>query len=36
MNKCILTGRITKDLELRETKSGTKVCEFTLATNRPE
>lgn len=24
-----------RDLELRETKSGTKVCEFTLATNRP-
>lgn len=35
MNKAILTGRITKDLELRETKSGTKVCEFTIATNRP-
>lgn len=35
MNKAILTGRITKDLELRETKLGTKVCEFTIATNRP-
>lgn len=35
MNKAIITGRITKDLELRETKKGTKVCEFTLATNRP-
>ncbi len=34
MNKCMLIGRITKDLELRETKSGKKVCEFTLATNR--
>ena len=34
MNKCMLIGRITKDLVLRETKSGKKVCEFTLATNR--
>ena len=35
MNKCIITGRITKDPELRTTKSGTNLCEFTLATNRP-
>ena len=35
MNKCIIVGRITKDLELKETQKGTKVCEFTLATNRP-
>ena len=35
MNKAMITGRITKDLELRNTKSGTTVCEFTLATNRP-
>ena len=35
MNRCIIVGRITKDLELKETKKGTKVCEFTLATNRP-
>ena len=34
-NKVVITGRITKDLELKETKKGTKVCEFTLATNRP-
>lgn len=34
MNKVILTGRITKDLELRKTKSDKSVCEFTLATNR--
>ena len=34
MNRVMLIGRITKDLELRETKSGKKVCEFTLATNR--
>lgn len=34
-NKVVITGRVTKDLELKETKKGTKVCEFTLATNRP-
>ena len=34
MNRVMLIGRITKDLELRETKSGKKVCDFTLATNR--
>ena len=34
MNKVLLIGRITKDLELRETKTGKKVCEFTIATNR--
>lgn len=34
MNKVVLTGRITKDLELRKTKSDKSVCEFTLATNR--
>ena len=35
MNKVWLTGRITKDLELRHTNSGTPTCQFTLATNRP-
>ena len=35
MNRCILTGRLTKNPELRTTKSGTNLCEFTLATNRP-
>ena len=34
MNKVFITGRITKDLELRETKTGKKVCEFTVAVNR--
>ena len=34
MNKIFLIGRITKDLELRKTKSDKSVCEFTLATNR--
>jgi single-strand DNA-binding protein len=34
MNRVLLIGRITKNLELRETKTGKKVCEFTIATNR--
>ena len=34
MNKVFLIGRITKDLELRNTKSGSNVCEFTIAVNR--
>jgi single-strand DNA-binding protein len=34
INKVILIGRITKDLELRTTKSGNSVSEFTLAVNR--
>ena len=35
MNKVILTGRLTRDVELRATQQGNFVCEFTLATNRP-
>ena len=35
MNKCILTGRITKTPELKETKTGKNVCKFTIATNEP-
>lgn len=34
MNKVILIGRITKDLELRYTSNNKPVCEFTLAVNR--
>lgn len=34
MNKVVLIGRITKDLELKNTQKGTPVCEFTLAVNR--
>lgn len=34
MNVIILTGRITKDLELRETTSGTKVLQFNIAVQR--
>lgn len=36
MNNVCLIGRITKDLELRETQEGKKVCKFTLAINRDE
>ena len=34
MNKVLLTGRIANDLKLRETKNGTKVCDFTMAIPR--
>ena len=35
MNKCMLTGRITRDLELRYTNSNKPVCNFTIAVNEP-
>lgn len=35
MNKCILTGRIVRDPELKETKTGKNICKFTIATNEP-
>lgn len=34
MNKVILMGRITKDVELKTTPSGVSVCSFTIAVNR--
>lgn len=34
MNYIALLGRITRDLELRKTQSGTSVCTFTIAVNR--
>lgn len=34
MNKAILVGRITADLELKKTQSGVSVCSFTVAVNR--
>lgn len=34
MNKTILMGRLTKDVELRQTASGTAVASFTIAVNR--
>ena len=34
INRAVLTGRITKDPELRYTQSGTAVVQFTLAVDR--
>ena len=34
LNKCILAGRITKDIELKQTQSGISACDFTIAINR--
>ena len=34
MNKVILTGRLTRDPELRYTPNNKPVCDFTIATNR--
>ena len=34
MNKVILIGRTTKDIELKQTASGTSVAEFSIAVNR--
>lgn len=34
MNKVILTGRVTKDLELRVTAAGNQVTSFSLAVDR--
>jgi single-strand DNA-binding protein len=34
LNKCIIQGRLTKDVELRYTKSNTPVASFTLAVDR--
>lgn len=34
MNKSILLGRLTKDVELKTSPQGVSVCSFTLAVNR--
>ena len=34
MNKIIITGRITKDIEIRNTASGIEVANFTVAVDR--
>ena len=34
LNKVILVGRITRDLELRYTQNGTAVCRFSVALDR--
>jgi single-strand DNA-binding protein len=33
-NKVILGGRLTSDIELKQTQSGVAVCSFTIAVNR--
>lgn len=34
INKVVLVGRLTKDVEVKKTNSNTSVCSFTLACNR--
>lgn len=34
MNKCILTGNLTKAPELRHTEGGMAICRFTIANNK--
>ena len=34
MNKIMITGRITKDLELKELNGGAKLCKFSVAVDR--
>ena len=34
LNKVILMGRLTRDIELRSTPQGTSTCSFSLAVNR--
>lgn len=36
INRVILTGRLTKDPELRKTQTGLSVCSFQLAVDRPK
>ena len=36
INKVVLIGRLTKDIELRKTQSNTSVASFTLAVDRPK
>lgn len=35
MNNCSFVGRLTSDIELKQTPSGVSVCSFTLAVDRP-
>ena len=35
MNNICLIGRVTADIELKQTQSGVPVCSFTLAVDRP-
>lgn len=36
LNRVIIMGRITKDLEIRQSQSGTAVLRFTVAVDRPQ
>jgi single-strand DNA-binding protein len=36
MNVISVTGRLTADVELKQTQNGTSVCSFTLAVQRPK
>lgn len=36
MNKTILTGRLTKDVEMKSTQNGTQIVRFTLAVDRKQ
>lgn len=36
LNKVIIMGRITKDLEIRQSQSGTAVLRFSVAVDRPQ
>lgn len=36
LNKCIFTGRIGNDIELKSTSSGVSTCSFRLAVERPK
>ena len=35
MNTIVLTGRLTADIELKQTSTGIPVCSFTIAVKRP-
>ena len=35
MNKAIISGRLTRDPDVRYTTTGKVVCQFTLAVDRP-
>ena len=35
MNNICLTGRLTSDVELKQTQSGVSVCSFSVAVKRP-
>lgn len=36
LNKVILIGNVTRDIELRKTQSGISTCNFSIAVNRPK